>query len=338
MRRLRQKVEVDPNKPAHVQTVRGVGYRLVAHHARAVIDRLGIRARLTAGARPGRPRPAARPGRHRRRSSSASSAGSPSTAARRTAPPVRARQHRRRWPSSPRSRWPTRSSPRCARSRRRSTACRPATCRPRCRSPATTSWPAWPRATTAWPPTSQRRNQELGRILAAIDEVSPRDGVEALVDRTAADATSAFALIDATVVLGDPAVGRGGGGRARRVPAAARRPARRRRGPRRAHRPPAGDPPLGARRPGPPRAVRQRDGRGHPQRPAVRHDREPEPAAPRARRGQGRLPARRQPQPADAADEHPGVRRAARRGARRIAGSGSSPSSPSGCRGWSASC
>ena len=30
MRRLRQKVEVDPNKPAHVQTVRGIGYRLVA--------------------------------------------------------------------------------------------------------------------------------------------------------------------------------------------------------------------------------------------------------------------------------------------------------------------
>ncbi len=39
-----------------------------------------------------------------------------------------------------------------------------------------------------------------------------------------------------------------------------------------------------------------------------------EPAAPRARRRQGRLPARRQPQPADAADEHPGLRRAARRG------------------------
>jgi DNA-binding response OmpR family regulator len=34
MRRLRQKVEVDPNKPAHVQTVRGVGYRLVAASAR----------------------------------------------------------------------------------------------------------------------------------------------------------------------------------------------------------------------------------------------------------------------------------------------------------------
>ena len=30
MRRLRQKVEVDPNRPAHVQTVRGVGYRLVS--------------------------------------------------------------------------------------------------------------------------------------------------------------------------------------------------------------------------------------------------------------------------------------------------------------------
>jgi signal transduction histidine kinase/HAMP domain-containing protein len=50
-----------------------------------------------------------------------------------------------------------------------------------------------------------RRNQELGRILAAIDEVSPHDDVESLVTRTAADATSAFALIDATVVLGDPA-------------------------------------------------------------------------------------------------------------------------------------
>ncbi len=30
MRRLRQKVEVDPNKPIHLQTVRGVGYRLVS--------------------------------------------------------------------------------------------------------------------------------------------------------------------------------------------------------------------------------------------------------------------------------------------------------------------
>jgi DNA-binding response OmpR family regulator len=30
MRRLRQKLEMDPNKPAHLLTVRGVGYRLVA--------------------------------------------------------------------------------------------------------------------------------------------------------------------------------------------------------------------------------------------------------------------------------------------------------------------
>jgi two-component system KDP operon response regulator KdpE len=29
MRRLRQKVEVDPNHPVHLLTVRGVGYRLV---------------------------------------------------------------------------------------------------------------------------------------------------------------------------------------------------------------------------------------------------------------------------------------------------------------------
>ena len=29
MRRLRQKVELDPNRPVHLQTVRGIGYRLV---------------------------------------------------------------------------------------------------------------------------------------------------------------------------------------------------------------------------------------------------------------------------------------------------------------------
>jgi signal transduction histidine kinase len=52
----------------------------------------------------------------------------------------------------------------------------------------------------------ERRDRELTRILAAIEEVSPRDGVEALVERTAADATSAFELIDATVVMGDPAM------------------------------------------------------------------------------------------------------------------------------------
>jgi len=30
MRRLRQKIEIDPDRPVHLQTVRGVGYRLVA--------------------------------------------------------------------------------------------------------------------------------------------------------------------------------------------------------------------------------------------------------------------------------------------------------------------
>jgi two-component system, OmpR family, KDP operon response regulator KdpE len=35
MRRLRQKVELDPNRPVHLQTVRGVGYRLVALPVRA---------------------------------------------------------------------------------------------------------------------------------------------------------------------------------------------------------------------------------------------------------------------------------------------------------------
>ena len=33
MRRLRQKVEVDPDRPVHLLTVRGVGYRLVSHSA-----------------------------------------------------------------------------------------------------------------------------------------------------------------------------------------------------------------------------------------------------------------------------------------------------------------
>jgi signal transduction histidine kinase len=51
----------------------------------------------------------------------------------------------------------------------------------------------------------ERRNRELGRILAAIDEVSPRDDVNALVERTGHDATTAFALIDAIVQMGDPA-------------------------------------------------------------------------------------------------------------------------------------
>jgi DNA-binding response OmpR family regulator len=33
MRRLRQKIELDPNRPVHLLTVRGVGYRLAASSA-----------------------------------------------------------------------------------------------------------------------------------------------------------------------------------------------------------------------------------------------------------------------------------------------------------------
>ena len=41
MRRLRQKVEVDPNKPVHLLTVRGIGYRLVAARRPETGDRAG---------------------------------------------------------------------------------------------------------------------------------------------------------------------------------------------------------------------------------------------------------------------------------------------------------
>jgi signal transduction histidine kinase len=50
----------------------------------------------------------------------------------------------------------------------------------------------------------ERRNRELGRILEAIDEVSPRDDVDAIVERVGPDAIAAFALIDAVVIMGDP--------------------------------------------------------------------------------------------------------------------------------------
>jgi DNA-binding response OmpR family regulator len=44
MRRLRQKVEVDPNRPAHLMTVRGVGYRLVADASEPPHDESGSAA------------------------------------------------------------------------------------------------------------------------------------------------------------------------------------------------------------------------------------------------------------------------------------------------------
>ncbi len=49
-----------------------------------------------------------------------------------------------------------------------------------------------------------RRDHELGRILAALESVTPRDGVDWLVNRAADDARVAFGMIDATILLGDP--------------------------------------------------------------------------------------------------------------------------------------
>ena len=50
----------------------------------------------------------------------------------------------------------------------------------------------------------ERRNQELGRILLAIGETSPRDGLERLVEQATRSARAAFGMIDARIVLGDP--------------------------------------------------------------------------------------------------------------------------------------
>ena len=51
----------------------------------------------------------------------------------------------------------------------------------------------------------ERRNRELGRILAAIEGASPRDGVEFLAGKAALDAQAAFGMLDAEVMLVDPA-------------------------------------------------------------------------------------------------------------------------------------
>lgn len=51
----------------------------------------------------------------------------------------------------------------------------------------------------------ERRNRELGRILAAIVAASPRDGVTWLVGRAAQDARTAFGMVDARILLVDPA-------------------------------------------------------------------------------------------------------------------------------------
>ena len=50
----------------------------------------------------------------------------------------------------------------------------------------------------------ERRNRELGRILAAIENTSPRDGAEFLAGRAASDARAAFEMIDCSIRLVDP--------------------------------------------------------------------------------------------------------------------------------------
>jgi signal transduction histidine kinase len=51
----------------------------------------------------------------------------------------------------------------------------------------------------------ERRNRELGRILAAIVHSTPRQGLDWLIGRAGADAREAFGLVDAEVRLVDPA-------------------------------------------------------------------------------------------------------------------------------------
>jgi signal transduction histidine kinase len=51
----------------------------------------------------------------------------------------------------------------------------------------------------------ERRNRELDQILAALERMSPRDGVDWLAGRAAVDARAAFGMIDARLHLGDPA-------------------------------------------------------------------------------------------------------------------------------------
>jgi len=50
----------------------------------------------------------------------------------------------------------------------------------------------------------ERRNRELGRILVAIESGSPRDTADFIAGRAAHDATTAFGMIDASVLLVSP--------------------------------------------------------------------------------------------------------------------------------------
>ena len=51
-----------------------------------------------------------------------------------------------------------------------------------------------------------RRNRQVARVVDAVGTYSPREGADRLVDLAIADARTAFGLIDARIVLGDPSV------------------------------------------------------------------------------------------------------------------------------------
>ena len=51
---------------------------------------------------------------------------------------------------------------------------------------------------------AERRNRQLGLILAAVESAEPRDGVEAMAERAARDAETAFGFISAELWFGDP--------------------------------------------------------------------------------------------------------------------------------------
>ena len=50
----------------------------------------------------------------------------------------------------------------------------------------------------------ERRNAELGWILLAIGQTTPRDGLDRLVSSATTNARAAFSMIDAAIRLGDP--------------------------------------------------------------------------------------------------------------------------------------
>ena len=51
---------------------------------------------------------------------------------------------------------------------------------------------------------SERRNRQLGMILAAVESAEPRDGIDAMADKAARDAEQAFGFIAAVIQFVDP--------------------------------------------------------------------------------------------------------------------------------------